>query len=168
MKFFKKKLTIGGLIAFVLVAVLVAGIISALSSGTVFWRAVNEDNLYTAKDVELESSEDNGLAFKVRNDGSFTVKGTAKEDETYLIANIKLDAGTYNITAIDKMDDDEAYVSVYVDGIEYTADTSANIFNISADDTVVTVKLTVFEDAEIDIDVYPVIVEGEKSADFYK
>ena len=135
-----------------------------------FTRKVNPDNLYTADVVTLESSNDgHGVAITVNDDGSIRIKGTASQQYVKVIGKVTLDKGEYTFTALENASLNTVYVTAVGGSVMTSADfTPNNTFTVSADDTEVTLTLYIEKGAVVDTIVYPVIVSGNESGDFYQ
>lgn len=135
-------------------------------------RNLNEDNLYTVDCVTLEDSNlGNGVVVDVDEDtGVISLSGTPAADHTYTVGTIKLDKGTYTITAIEGAALNTVYMTLKESGgNEHQFDfTPGNTITIGADDTECTLEIHVKADAELgSVKILPVIVSGDEAGEFY-
>lgn len=132
---------------------------------------LNEDNLYTVECITLEDDKDGKLEIDVNEKtGAIVLNGKSGDTEkTYEIGKIDLEAGTYTLTAIEDVSVETVYVTITVNQTVYNFDIKGEntiTIDANAEDCVITLHVMpkiVFEDLEI----LPVIVEGNKAADFY-
>lgn len=166
----KKRVTWGGVLILLLVSLVGFGLIINWTNGLQEFdmsRPLNEDNLYNADLLELESGNPgDGVTISVNDNGSFKVKGKADSDISYPIAEITLDKGTYTITALEGASKGGAYVMTTIAGTVVYADFTGNTFTVDSE-TTVNLVLKIAEGTEINATVYPVIVEGDEAADYF-
>ena len=136
-----------------------------------FIRKVNPDNLYTAECVTLEDDKDGKLKIDVKEKtGAIILDGkSGDEDETYEIGKIDLEAGTYTLTAIEDASLEKVYVTITANQTEYKFDIKGeNTITLDADAEDCVITLHVMAEVEFeDLEILPVIVEGDEAADFY-
>lgn len=170
----KKKPTWLGVVVLILAALTVFGVLMTLTDNFTtaeISRPLNEDNYYTASCMTLEDTNDgSGIIIDVKDNGSIKVKGKTSEDVDYTIGTVVLNKGTYTLNAVSGAALNSVYVTAsYGSGTVsvVNADFTGNTFTIGQDNTTVTLKLHVAADTEVNKTVYPVIVSGEESGDYF-
>ncbi len=132
---------------------------------------LNEDNLYTVECMTLEDDKDGKLKIDVNEKtGAIILDGkSGDEDETYEIGKIDLEAGTYTLTAIEGASLEKVYVTITANQTEYKFDIKGeNTITLDADAEDCVITLHVMAEVEFeDLEILPVIVEGDEAADFY-
>ena len=145
----KKRVTWGGVLILLLISLVGFGFIINWTNGLQEFdmsRPLNEDNLYTAELLEIESGNPgDGVTVNVNDNGSFKVKGKADSDISYKIAEITLDQGTYTITALEGSSKGGACVEIEMLGSTYHADFTDNTIIVVEDDTTITLTLKITE-----------------------
>lgn len=167
----KKKPTWLGVVCLVLAALTVFGVAMSLTDNfttTDISRPLNDDNFYTASCMTLEDTNDgSGIIVDVKDNGSIKLKGTASDDVDYTIGSVTLNKGTYTFTAVSGAALNSVYVTATVGSTVHNADFTGNTFEITSDNTVVTLEVHIAADTEINKTVYPVIVSGDEAGDFF-
>lgn len=177
-----RRATIGMVVGIALAVILIIGFISYATAGFTQFESKqvsanlakkpNPDNFFTKDCLTLENSNDgSGILLTVNDNGSIKVKGTASAEREYVIGSVRLNAGTYTLTALENAGLNTAYVKATIGANAYYADfTGANgrTFRIVEDDTEVRLKLCISEDAVLNATVYPVIVKGEEPGSFFR
>lgn len=171
----KKLLKTVGLI---LVGVILGGAILAAGGTEIkadfIQRDLNKDNLIEVNETYLESGSEKGVEWKVQEDGTIKLYGTATADYSEAIQMVELEAGTYTYDiggkAIKDVEDEPVYSYVLVGGQQYIAGTDSATFTLESSATV-QVVITFFEDAEFGnifgTTIRPVLVEGDDIGSFY-
>ena len=157
-----------GVVAVVLILVTTGSMTAVITN--LGLKKVNEDNLYTADCVTLKDKTDGDLKINVKRNGSIVLNGeSGDEDETYKIGTIDLKAGTYTLTANKDCSTTTCYVTITANQTEYKFDLAGvNTITLEADAVDCAINLHVKADVEFDnFELLPVIVEGDKSGDFY-
>ena len=155
----------------VILTLVIFGMTSTLITNY-FPKALNEDNLYTADCVTLEDTTiDGDLKITVKEKtGAIILDGKAANTaKTYDIGAVDLKAGTYTLTAIEDASLETVYVTITINQVEYNFDIEGeNTITIESDFEDCVITLHVMADVEFDsLEILPVIVKGEKAADFY-
>lgn len=168
LKSFNWKAFFIGVVAVVLVLVITGSMASVISH--LGFKKLNEDNLYTSDCLTLKDKTDGDLKINVKRNGSIVLDGkSGDDDETYEIGTIDLEAGVYTLTANEDASLDTCYVTLTANQTEYKFDfEDGNTITLSADADDCVITLHVKGDVEFDnFELLPVIVEGDKSGDFY-
>ena len=136
-----------------------------------FARKVNEDNLYSVSIIDLVDSNDGkGVAVDVNEkNGVIILDGTASQDLTFTVGEITLEAGTYTLTAIKGAGLNSVYMVADTATVDYNFDfTPANTITLT-ESTTFSLKINVAEGTELNnLQVMPVIVEGDEAADYFQ
>ena len=132
---------------------------------------LNEDNIYTVDCMTLEDDKDGKLEIDVNEKtGAIVLKGESGDTaETYEIGKVDLEAGTYTLTAIEDASVETVYVTITVNQVEHKFDIKGeNTITVEADVEDCVITLHVMPEVEFDdLEILPVIVEGDEAADFY-
>ena len=169
--FKKKKMPVW---AQVLVAVLVIALLGGVATvafANGFLQDRNKDNLLIVDSTYLKDKDLlNGIELDVTEDGAIHIKGDPSDNASVIIQEVKLAAGTYTISGIEKLDMNQIYLCVmYGSGsMAIAGDTSAT-FTLTAEETV-SVELHIVKDSKIPYAnrvIRPVLVKGEKAGEFY-
>lgn len=170
MKKFKKYFKI---IALVLVgAVLGGALVSLTDVADNFKQERNEKNLIVVDETYVEDgTSDNGVNWKVSEDGTIKLYGEAGKAETIKVQTVSLDAGTYTYSVgQDKVNKSKFYSYVSANGEQYIAGTDSATFEL-AEEANVEIYICWYDDVEfgdvIGTTFRPVLVKGENAGEFY-
>ena len=162
------------IIVAVLAAVFISTLIGTMTNGfeDVFnpeeWnrKDVNTDNFISKENYLIKTmSYPNGLEVTVKDNGLIRVTGENKDSENAVIeiCKVTLPAGTYTFTSGDSGTSASKY---YLKAGDYYADFNNNTFTL-AEETELTVSISVLKGEEVSATFSPVIVEGEKEGSFF-
>lgn len=169
--FKKKKMPVWAQVLVAILAIALLGGVATVAFANGFLQERNEKNLLTVDDTYLKDTKlTNGIELDVTEDGAIHIKGDPSDNASVIIQEVKLAAGTYTISGIEKLDTNKVMLCVsYGNGnIAIAGDTSAT-FTLDAEETV-SVELRFVKDAEIHYanrTIRPVLVEGDEPGDFY-
>lgn len=164
---------------FVLAIVIALG---ALTSGFTVWKPDdiktkfekkrNPDNLITLEDITLKSGKSSAsdVIYEVDENGVVTLNGQASAQEDIVYAKIVLPAGTYTFTGAPYSSN-----KTYLLGLRKTGTTDvpnprseSGAFQVTTSATY-DVIIRVMEDCAFNnVEILPVIVEGDTAGEFYK
>ena len=200
-KFFRKPIVM--MISVALVVVALCGMLGNLTDGFTNFDSenlkdkfstmhINKDNLFYDV-IEDKVFLDNNNAKVSAENGVLTVKASITDNDTNAItiaeavtfATIKLEKGTYTLSAYDKADRGVCcvvgtfnangsthtwygdYTDKQVDGFDTSATSHGQTVTLESD-TEVTFVLRICEGAELDnVKIMPVLVEGENEGNYY-
>ena len=166
----KKMPTWATILIGVLTLALLGGAITVCSAFGVLQER-NENNLLKVDDTYIKSqSLINGIELDVMEDGAIHIHGDPSNNATVIIQQVKLSAGTYTISGIEKLDTGKMMLCVvYGSGSSAIAGDSSATFTLTEEETV-SVELHFVKDAEIHYAnriIRPVLVEGDEVGEFY-
>ena len=160
-------------VALVLVGAMIGGaLIGFTDLGEKMMPQRNEDNLIEVNDSYIQEGTNNkGVSWKVADDGTVKLYGTASEADSIVIQSLELPAGTYTYSVgNDDVNVNKYYSYVSVNGVEYIAGTSEDTFELVEDSTVQVVICWLEETSFGEVlgtTFRPMIVEGENAGEFF-
>ena len=173
---FKAKRRLNSIVTFVclvLVFALLGGIAVATFSSL---RERNPDNLLTVDENYIRDKKTGyGLEVKVDDNGIIKLKGQSSRNEELIVQTVKLAAGTYTISGIEKPELDKVVLQATwgTGNIAYAGLDSAT-FTLDAEyEVTVAIVIEGTEDGENTIDwqnktIKPVLVKGDVAGEFWK
>ena len=160
-------------IALVLVGAMIGGaLIGFTDLGEKLVPQRNEENLIEVNDSYIKEGTNNkGVSWKVSDDGTVKLFGSASTADSIVVQTLELPAGTYTYSVGNsKVNVDKYYSYVSANGVEYIAGTTDDTFELVEDSTVQVVicwlEGTEFNEI-IGVTFRPVIVEGENAGEFF-
>lgn len=169
--FKKKKMpTWATILISVLTLALVGGAITVASAFGVLHER-NENNLLDPDKYVVKSGAiGNGVDLDVQKDGAILIKGDPSESNEVIIQELELEAGTYTISGIEKVDTNNLNLFVrYGDNVAVAGLTSGTF--ALTETTTVSVVLSFGADVEIHYAnkiIRPTLVKGAEAGEFYK
>ena len=170
MKKFKKYFKI---VALVLVGAILGGAVVSLTNvADNFKQERNEKNLIIVDESYVEDgTSDNGVNWKVSEDGTIKLYGEAGKAETIKVQTVTLEAGTYTYSVGQKnVNKSKFYSYVSANGEQYIAGTDSATFELTEAATV-EIYICWYNDVDFG-DVFgttfrPILVAGENAGEFY-
>ena len=168
--FKKKKMPVWAQVLVATLAIALLGGVATVAFANGFLQERNEKNLLDPKLYTVKSdSLTHGIELDVTDDGAIHIKGNPSEADEVIIQELELEAGTYTISGIEKVDTNNLNLFArYGDNIAI-AGHSSGTFTLT-EKTTVSVVLSFGADVEIHYAnriIRPVLVEGDKPGEFY-
>lgn len=160
-------------IVLVLVSALLGGaIIGFTDIGDKLKPTRNDNNLIVLNESYIkDGSNSKGVNWKVSEDGTVKLYGTATSADSIVVQTVDLAPGTYTYSVgNEKVNVDKYYSYVDFNGEQYIAGTENDTFEVVEDSTV-QVIICWFEDTDfgevIGATFRPIIVEGKNPGDYF-